>query len=91
MIFSLDGTTGTESVYTVFEGHEIMFHVSTLLPFTPDNRQQVCALSNYSNDMINQFTDFWSNVFKHKVAEFSMSTIGAIRLKFLSPLVSWVL
>ena len=34
-------TTGLESVYTVYEGHEIMFHVSTLLPYTPDNKQQV--------------------------------------------------
>lgn len=36
-------TTGLESVYTVYEGHEVMFHVSTLLPYTPDNRQQVRA------------------------------------------------
>ncbi|XP_014661632.1 PREDICTED: GTPase-activating Rap/Ran-GAP domain-like protein 3 [Priapulus caudatus] len=34
-------TTGMESRYTVFEGHEIMFHVSTLLPYSRDNRQQV--------------------------------------------------
>ncbi|VDK33458.1 unnamed protein product [Taenia asiatica] len=35
------GTTGTESIYTIYEGHEIMFHVSTLLPITTDNRQQI--------------------------------------------------
>lgn len=34
-------STGTHSVYTVFEGHEIMFHVSTLLPYTSGNKQQV--------------------------------------------------
>ena len=33
--------TGTESVYTEFGDHEIMFHVSTLLPFNPEDRQQV--------------------------------------------------
>ncbi len=34
-------TTGTESVYTVYEGHEIMFHISTMLPYSQDNKQQV--------------------------------------------------
>lgn len=33
--------TGKYSVYTLYEGHEIMFHVSTLLPYSQDNRQQV--------------------------------------------------
>ncbi|XP_017462067.1 PREDICTED: GTPase-activating Rap/Ran-GAP domain-like protein 3, partial [Rhagoletis zephyria] len=32
--------TGKYSVYTLYEGHEIMFHVSTLLPYSRDNRQQ---------------------------------------------------
>ena len=34
-------TTGTESIYTVYEGHEVMFHVSSFLPHSEDNRQQV--------------------------------------------------
>lgn len=38
-----DDSTGLSSVYTVFEGHEIMFHVSTLLPYTTANEQQVCV------------------------------------------------
>ena len=33
--------TGAESVYTTHEEHEIMFHVSTMLPFSADDRQQV--------------------------------------------------
>ena len=33
--------TGTESVYTLFEDHQIMFHVSTLLPFSQEDTQQV--------------------------------------------------
>ncbi|XP_071988682.1 rap1 GTPase-activating protein 1-like [Engystomops pustulosus] len=35
------GQTGTESVYTTFRGHEIMFHVSTKLPYTSGDTQQV--------------------------------------------------
>lgn len=34
-------TTGTHSIYAEYQAHEIMFHVSTLLPFTPSNKQQV--------------------------------------------------
>ncbi|NXF05879.1 GARL3 protein, partial [Smithornis capensis] len=34
-------TTGTCSIYTIFQGHEIMFHVSTMLPYSRENRQQV--------------------------------------------------
>ena len=33
--------TGEESVFTTQEEHEIMFHVSTLLPFSNDDKQQV--------------------------------------------------
>lgn len=33
--------TGELSVYTKFQDLEIMFHVSTLLPFTPNDSQQV--------------------------------------------------
>ena len=39
--FVADNMTGSHSLYTIYEGHEIMFHVSTMLPFTPDNPQQV--------------------------------------------------
>ena len=33
--------TGQESVYTRQQEHEIMFHVSTLLPFHPEDKQKV--------------------------------------------------
>ncbi|XP_037674819.1 signal-induced proliferation-associated 1-like protein 3 isoform X3 [Choloepus didactylus] len=33
-------STGTHSLYTTYQDYEIMFHVSTLLPYTPNNRQQ---------------------------------------------------
>lgn len=34
-------TTGEYSIYTEYHSHEVMFHVSTMLPFTPNNKQQV--------------------------------------------------
>jgi signal-induced proliferation-associated 1 like protein 2 len=36
--------TGEYSYFTNFEEHEIMYHVSTLLPFSSDDRQQVLYL-----------------------------------------------
>lgn len=38
---SVGDMTGEYSAYTIYEGHEIMFHVSTMLPYSKDNRQQV--------------------------------------------------
>jgi len=38
---STANTTGTQSVHTKHKGHEIMFHVSTLLRFYPSDPQQV--------------------------------------------------
>lgn len=35
-------TTGRDTIYTVYEGHEVMFHISTMLPYSADNKQQVC-------------------------------------------------
>lgn len=45
-------TAGKESVYTLFEEQELMFHVSTLLPFTPSNPQQLCRKRHIGNDMV---------------------------------------
>ena len=38
--------TGSEAVYTLFEDHQVMFHVSTLLPYTKDDKQQVGSICN---------------------------------------------
>ncbi|XP_041371207.1 GTPase-activating Rap/Ran-GAP domain-like protein 3 isoform X2 [Gigantopelta aegis] len=46
-------TTGEHSVYTVYEGHEIMFHVSTLLPYSKNNKQQVERKRHIGNDIVN--------------------------------------
>lgn len=35
------GQTGEEAVYQVYKEREIMFHVSTLLPFTDNDPQQL--------------------------------------------------
>ncbi|XP_071447526.1 GTPase-activating Rap/Ran-GAP domain-like protein 3 isoform X1 [Hetaerina americana] len=45
--------TGLHSVYTIYEGHEIMFHVSTLLPYSKENRQQVERKRHIGNDIVN--------------------------------------
>lgn len=44
--------TGSHSLYTMYEGHEVMFHVSTMLPFTPDNPQQVERKRHIGNDIV---------------------------------------
>ena len=41
-----DNSTGQHSLYTTFHGREIMFHVSTELPFTAHDRQQVSQRAN---------------------------------------------
>ncbi|XP_043840790.1 GTPase-activating Rap/Ran-GAP domain-like protein 3 isoform X1 [Dromiciops gliroides] len=45
-------TTGLYSVYTVYQGHEIMFHVSTMLPYSKENRQQVERKRHIGNDIV---------------------------------------
>ncbi|XP_065068004.1 GTPase-activating Rap/Ran-GAP domain-like protein 3 isoform X1 [Rhopilema esculentum] len=46
-----NNTTGIQSIYTVVEGHEIMFHVSTLLPFSK-HAQQVERKRHIGNDIV---------------------------------------
>ncbi|XP_019584162.2 GTPase-activating Rap/Ran-GAP domain-like protein 3 isoform X4 [Rhinolophus sinicus] len=45
-------TTGTHSVYTVYQGHEIVFHVSTMLPYSKENKQQVERKRHIGNDIV---------------------------------------
>ena len=33
--------TGNHSLYTMYEGHEVMFHVSVMLPYSKESKQQV--------------------------------------------------
>eukprot|EP01090_Pellita_catalonica_P007893 TRINITY_DN18505_c0_g1_i1.p1 TRINITY_DN18505_c0_g1~~TRINITY_DN18505_c0_g1_i1.p1 ORF type:complete len:555 (+),score=82.97 TRINITY_DN18505_c0_g1_i1:109-1665(+) len=55
--------TGKESVYTVWEGNEIMFHVSTLLPYTENDPQQIEKKRHIGNDIVTVvFQDVGTNV-----------------------------
>uniref|UniRef100_A0A6Q2YUJ8 Rap-GAP domain-containing protein n=1 Tax=Esox lucius TaxID=8010 RepID=A0A6Q2YUJ8_ESOLU len=46
------GQTGCESIYTVFRQREIMFHVSTKLPFTEGDVQQLQRKRHIGNDIV---------------------------------------
>lgn len=45
-------TTGINSIYTVYQGHELMFHVSTMLPYSRENKQQVERKRHIGNDIV---------------------------------------
>ncbi|XP_043259850.1 GTPase-activating Rap/Ran-GAP domain-like protein 3 isoform X1 [Colletes gigas] len=45
--------TGKESYYTVYAGHEVMYHVSTMLPYSKDNPQQLERKRHIGNDIVN--------------------------------------
>ncbi|KAH0814360.1 hypothetical protein GEV33_008432 [Tenebrio molitor] len=45
-------STGLYSVYSQYQDCEIMFHVSTMLPFTPNNRQQLLRKRHIGNDIV---------------------------------------
>ncbi|XP_075869926.1 GTPase-activating Rap/Ran-GAP domain-like protein 3 isoform X2 [Nelusetta ayraudi] len=45
-------TTGIQSIYTVYQGHELMFHVSTMLPYSKENKQQVERKRHIGNDIV---------------------------------------
>ncbi|XP_073457573.1 rap1 GTPase-activating protein 1 isoform X6 [Aquarana catesbeiana] len=46
------GQTGTESIYCNFRGKEIMFHVSTKLPYTEGDAQQLQRKRHIGNDIV---------------------------------------
>lgn len=46
------GQTGEESVYETFYDKEIMFHVSTLLPFSKTDNQQLERKRHIGNDIV---------------------------------------
>ncbi|XP_031428336.1 signal-induced proliferation-associated protein 1 isoform X2 [Clupea harengus] len=45
-------STGTHSLYTRYQDYEIMFHVSTMLPYTPNNTQQLLRKRHVGNDIV---------------------------------------
>ncbi|XP_066527675.1 rap1 GTPase-activating protein 1 isoform X10 [Hoplias malabaricus] len=46
------GQTGTESIYHNFHNKEIMFHVSTMLPYTEGDTQQLQRKRHIGNDIV---------------------------------------
>uniref|UniRef100_A0A5S6QFF8 Rap-GAP domain-containing protein n=1 Tax=Trichuris muris TaxID=70415 RepID=A0A5S6QFF8_TRIMR len=49
---TVHGQTGEESIYTTFKEREIMFHVSTLLPYTAGDSQQLQRKRHIGNDIV---------------------------------------
>ncbi|XP_022916319.1 rap1 GTPase-activating protein 1 isoform X2 [Onthophagus taurus] len=47
-----NGHTGDEAVYEVFKEREIMFHVSTMLPYTESDPQQLQRKRHIGNDIV---------------------------------------
>ncbi|KZC09089.1 Signal-induced proliferation-associated 1-like protein 1 [Dufourea novaeangliae] len=45
-------STGTHAVAATHRGAEVTFHVSTMLPFTPNNRQQLLRKRHIGNDIV---------------------------------------
>jgi hypothetical protein len=45
-------TTGTHSFHARLKHYEIMFHVSTMIPFTPHDVQQVERKRHLGNDVV---------------------------------------
>lgn len=45
-------STGTHSLYATYQDCEVMFHVSTMLPVTPNNRQQLLRKRHIGNDIV---------------------------------------
>lgn len=74
--------TGSESIYTVYEGHEIMFHVSTLLPISKENKQQVERKRHIGNDIVNilfyESDDFNTQWFKPSMMKTRFTHIFAV-------------
>ncbi|KAJ3117488.1 hypothetical protein HDU96_006582 [Phlyctochytrium bullatum] len=44
--------TGTNSVYTKWQGYEIMFHISTFLPYNEKDKQQLERKRHIGNDIV---------------------------------------
>ncbi|XP_019881335.1 rap1 GTPase-activating protein 1 isoform X3 [Aethina tumida] len=47
-----NGHTGDQAVYEIFKDREIMFHVSTLLPYTDNDPQQLQRKRHIGNDIV---------------------------------------
>ncbi|XP_078812356.1 GTPase-activating Rap/Ran-GAP domain-like protein 3 isoform X11 [Oryzias latipes] len=74
-------TTGIKSIYTVYQGHELMFHVSTMLPYSKENKQQVERKRHIGNDIVTivfQEGDDTSSTFKPSMIRSHFTHIFAL-------------
>uniref|UniRef100_A0A0N5AP07 Rap-GAP domain-containing protein n=1 Tax=Syphacia muris TaxID=451379 RepID=A0A0N5AP07_9BILA len=74
------GQTGTESVYCKFRQREVMFHVSTLLPFTVGDTQQLQRKRHIGNDIVAvvfQALKIIENKFQEENTPFSPTMIAS--------------
>ncbi|XP_069369300.1 GTPase-activating Rap/Ran-GAP domain-like protein 3 isoform X7 [Paralichthys olivaceus] len=74
-------TTGIKSIYTVYQGHELMFHVSTMLPYSKENKQQVERKRHIGNDIVTivfQEGDDASSTFKPSMIRSHFTHIFAL-------------
>lgn len=46
------GQTGDSAVYEVFRGREVLFHVASLLPYSPGDSQQLQRKRHIGNDIV---------------------------------------
>ena len=46
------GQTGDTAVYEVFRGREVLFHVASLLPYSPGDAQQLQRKRHIGNDIV---------------------------------------
>ena len=65
-----NGHTGDAAVYEVFEDREIIFHVSTMLPFTNGDSQQLQRKRHIGNDIV-------AIVFQEKNTPFSPDMVAS--------------
>ena len=50
-LIDLANNTGTQSIYTKWQGYEVMYHVATLLPYRPEDPQQLEKKRHIGNDL----------------------------------------
>ncbi|CAO1417707.1 unnamed protein product, partial [Diamesa hyperborea] len=65
-----NGHTGDVAIYEIYENREIMFHVSTLLPYTNGDSQQLQRKRHIGNDIV-------AIVFQEKNTPFSPDMIAS--------------
>lgn len=52
VIYNIGDRSGKHSIFTQFSDYEIMFHVSTLLPFEESDPQQIERKKHIGNDIV---------------------------------------